>query len=118
MHFGNATQGPEDDFDGDGTLNRTEFLLDLDPADGSSAFRTTIQPDPASLTLTWPSAPGLTFRVERSTSPASTWSTLATVQPGTWSDSNPPPDRAFYRVFVGGDAEPSTVAHFYQFLMF
>jgi hypothetical protein len=100
MHFGNATQGPEDDFDGDGTLNRTEFLLDLDPADGTSVFRTTIQPATASFTLTWPSAPGLTFRVERSASPAGTWSTLATVQTGTWTDSNPPPDRAFYRVVL------------------
>jgi hypothetical protein len=98
LHFGNTVQGPEDDFDGDGTSNRAEFLLGLDPADGSSAFRATIQPAGAGFTLTWPTAPGLTFRVERSTTLVGTWTDLATVQTGAYTDPNPPPGRAFYRI--------------------
>jgi hypothetical protein len=100
LSFGNAAQGPEDDFDADGSDNRTEFLLGLDPADGSSAFRSTIQPAGAGFTLAWPTAAGLTFRVERSNSLNGTWTNLATVQTGTFTDPNPPPDRAFYRVVL------------------
>ena len=98
LHFGNAEQGPEDDFDGDGTSNHTEFLLGLDPSDSSSAFRATIQSSGASFTLTWPTAPGLTFRIERSATLDGNWLDLATVQAGAFTDPNPPSDRAFYRV--------------------
>ena len=98
LHFGHTVQGPTDDSDGDGNNNRAEFLLDLDPADASSAFRATIQPAAAGFTLTWPTAPGLNFRIERSTTLVGTWTDLATVQTGTWTDANPPPGRAFYRI--------------------
>jgi hypothetical protein len=100
LHFGNTARGPADDSDGDGTRNRAEFLLDLEPADGSSAFRATIQPAGAGFTLIWPTAPGLSFRVERSTTLVGTWTDLATVQTGIYTDTNPPPDRAFYRVVL------------------
>lgn len=100
LYFGNTAQGPESDHDGDGSNNRAEFLLGLDPANGSSAFRATIQSAGASFTLTWPTASGLTFRVERSTSLDGAWTNLATVQTGTFTDPNPPPDRAFYRVVL------------------
>jgi hypothetical protein len=100
LHFGNTGQGPTDDSDGDGTNNRAEYLLGLDPADGSSTFRATIQLADGGFTLTWPTTPGLSFRLERSTTLAGTWTDLATVQTGTWTAPNPPPDRAFYRVVL------------------
>jgi rhamnogalacturonan endolyase len=101
-HFGtgNLDQGPTGDFDADGTGNRAELLLGLDPANGSSAFRATIQPSGAHFTLTWPTAAGLSFRVERSTTLSGPWSNLATVQTGTYTDNEPPPGRAFYRVIL------------------
>ncbi|MFM7182969.1 MAG: BNR-4 repeat-containing protein [Verrucomicrobiales bacterium] len=98
LRFGNVAKGPADDYDGDGSNNRVEFLLGLNPVDGSSAFRATIQPSGANFTITWPTAPGLTFRVERSTTLLDPWTDLATLQAGTFTDTNPPPERAFYRV--------------------
>jgi hypothetical protein len=100
LHFGNTARGPTDDSDGDGTNNRAEYLLGLDPADGSSAFRAMIQPGGTGFTLTWPTASGLSFRLERSTTLVGNWTDVATVQTGTWTDPNPPPDRAFYRVLL------------------
>ncbi len=98
LHFGDLAPGPNDDSDGDGTNNRNEFLLNLDPADGSSAFRAIIQPDGTGFTLNWPAAPGLRFRGERSSTLAAPWDDLGIMQTGTFTDSNPPPERAFYRV--------------------
>lgn len=99
-HFGDSAQGPAADFDHDGTTNRTEFLLGLDPADGSSAFHASIHLAGASPTLTWPTAPGLSFRVERSTTLTGAWTDLGIVQAGTWTDPSPPPGRAFYRIVL------------------
>jgi hypothetical protein len=100
VHFGDTAEGSEDDFDRDGTKNRTEFLLGLDPTNGTSTFRATLQPANASFTLSWPTAPGLIFRVERSTSLLGTWTDLGTVQTGTYTDLAPPSGQAFYRVLL------------------
>lgn len=98
--------GPADDFDSDGTANGIEFAIGLDPTAGTSRFAV-IQSGTAAggLTLTWPSAGGIEFRVRSSTDLVD-WTTLeATVtgQPGettaTWTA--PPAvagESSFYRV--------------------
>jgi hypothetical protein len=99
-HFGSLGQGPGGDFDRDGTSNLIELLLGLDPADGGSAFRAVMESAASAVTITWPTAPGLSFRVERSTTLTGTWTDLGTVQTGTFTDLNPPPGSAFYRVLI------------------
>lgn len=98
-NFGNLTQGPGDDKDGDGTTNLAEFRLGLDPRSGTSAFRAFMLGD----TLHWPSAPGIVFTVLRSESLADgSWQTIGTVSAGQGSHStftdSVALDRAFYRV--------------------
>lgn len=59
---------PTDDFDGDGTSNEAERALDLDPTDANSRFAIATSGSAASgLTLTWPSAEGISFQVRSST---------------------------------------------------
>ncbi len=90
---------PSADSDSDGTDDATEMRLGLNPADGSSQFAATL----ASGVLQWPSAAGLTFVVQRSsTTNRMVWETIATL-PGTagirtYTDPSPPPGTALYRV--------------------
>ena len=101
-HFGGLGQTAEGDADGDGTSNLTEFRLGLDPNNGAARFAVTVG---AGGLLQWPSAPGVTFTVQRSTTlAAASWTTLASV-PGvtgtaSYADPNPPPGRAFYRILL------------------
>ena len=68
------------DADGDDTSNVTEFRLGLAPRDGAQSFRATATTTGGNITLTWPSAAGITFTVERATtiSPAD-WQSIATI---------------------------------------
>jgi hypothetical protein len=94
------------DHDGDATSDRLEWLLDLDPLSGSSAWRVDVAPSPApggGLTVNWPARAGLRFGVERATDLATAdWTTQATVTAlgasASWTDPAPPSPRAFYRV--------------------
>ncbi|MEK7953585.1 beta strand repeat-containing protein [Luteolibacter soli] len=94
------------DPDGDGTDNLTEFRLGLNPADGTSGFKVTaLQKDPSSFSLTWPSATGVTFKIERSTTlGAGSWTSLDAAFPGaagttTYTDNSLPAGaKAFYKV--------------------
>ncbi len=94
-----ADSTPGADSDGDGTDDVTEVRLGLNPADGSSRFAATL----ISGALQWPSATGLSFSVQRSSSATGiVWETIATV-PGTagartYSDPSPPSGTALYRV--------------------
>ncbi len=96
---------PSGDFEGDGTANEVEFALGLDPTDGTSRFGIVVTGSAASgLTLTWPSAEGVSFQV-RSSTDLSDWSTLeATVvgQPAqataTWTAPAATGGAKFYRV--------------------
>jgi autotransporter-associated beta strand protein len=98
-YFGHLGHGPADDPDDDGTNNLTEYLLGLNPANGSSAFRALAGGmGPGGFTITFPSAPGLTFQIERAASPGGPWNSIATVQGGSFTDTAPPPGKAFYRV--------------------
>ena len=107
QHLATLATGPTDDPDADGTPNLAEYRLGLDPASPASAFRVTLAPD--ARTLTWPSAPGLTFIVQRTfdlAAPAA-WTDLATVPApasgatATYQAPDPAPSlRAFYRISV------------------
>lgn len=101
--FGNLGQLADGDFDKDGTSNRAEYRLGLNPLNGSSMFRATAIGRLASgFTLNWPAATGLTFRIERSTSLSGNWSALGTLTTtsnvGSFTDPNAPAGTCFYRV--------------------
>lgn len=97
-HFGHLAQRAQDDFDGDGTSNLVESLLQLNPTRGASMFRAAMHRQGNSVSLSWPSAPGVRFRVERSTSLSDQWNDLGTMEGGTFTDANPPAGKAFYRI--------------------
>ena len=99
-HFGDLNQAAAGDYDGDGTSNLTEFRLGLIPNNGSSVFAVSMS---AAGHLQWPSAVGVTFTVQRSTTLGS-WTNIATV-PGTagtasYTDPAPPSGKAFYRILL------------------
>lgn len=98
-HFGNIQQTPGSDSDGDGTTNLAEYRLNLNPANGASAFRASL----SGRTIVWPSAPGLQFVVKISFSlDGENWDAIATVTGGNGSTASyTDPDsftKAFYRV--------------------
>lgn len=93
-------RGQEDDPDGDGTPNIAEFILGLDPEDGSEFFTATLASDG---TLRWLSAAGVSFVIQRSTTLVEPWEDLLPAVTGTgpvdvWTDPAPPVGKAFYRV--------------------
>ena len=99
-YFGGSSQSATGDFDGDGTDNLTEYRLGLIPNSGSSVFSVTRG---AAGLLTWPSATGLTFTVQRSANLGS-WTSIASV-PGTagtatFTDPAAPANQAFYRIVL------------------
>ncbi|RYG31132.1 MAG: hypothetical protein EON93_13510 [Burkholderiales bacterium] len=102
-YFGDLSQTAADDYDHDGTSNLTEFRLGLIPNNGSSRFAATRA---ANGQLTWPSALGVAFQVQRSTSlAAGSWETIATLEgtAGTASFTDPTPQtggKAFYRIVL------------------
>lgn len=68
--------GPNEDFEGDGTSNRVEFALGLNPKSGISRFSVNTTGTPAAgQTLVWPSQPGISFQV-RSSINLTDWSTI------------------------------------------
>lgn len=99
-NFGSSlSQTAAGDYDKDGTSNLVEFVLGLDPDNGASTFAVTR----TGSTLTWPSASGLSFLVQRSITLGS-WEDMATVTgSGTWTDPSPPAGKAFYRVVLDTD---------------
>lgn len=98
-NFGNLTQTPNGDKDGDGSSNLVEYRLNLNPSSGASSFRAAC----SGHTITWPSAPGVVFTVKRSVLlGGGSWQTLATVTGGAGAVSSytDPASltKAFYRV--------------------
>lgn len=103
-NFGDLDETASGDFDGDGTLNRTEFLLNLEPDNGSSFFSAAFA---AGSTVQWQGVAGLQFNVERSTTlEAGSWTALnpspivAVNGLNSFPDASPPAGRAFYRVVL------------------
>ena len=97
--------GETGDFDGDGTLNGVEFALGLSPTSGISAFAITRNGAPATgITLTWPSAEGISFQV-RSSANLSDWTTLEATILGaagettaSWTAPAATGGKRFYRI--------------------
>ena len=96
---------PTGDADKDGTLNSVEFALGLNPTDGTSRFAiVTSGTAAAGLTLTWPSAEGVSFQV-RSSGNLSDWSTLEATILGaagettaSWTAPAATGGKRFYRI--------------------
>jgi hypothetical protein len=104
--FGNLDQTATGDPDGDGSRNRVEYLLGLDPNRGSERFAAVATGTPGSgITLTWPSQPGLTFTI-RSSTDLTDWTTIEATVPAaaspaaisTWTSPPSPGSRKFYRI--------------------
>lgn len=95
--FGDLREGPQGDFDGDGSINAVEAALGLDPASSSESFRCRL----AANELRWPGVSGVTFGVERSGDLLG-WEPIGEVAgeaPETgFTDPEPPAGGAFYRV--------------------
>jgi hypothetical protein len=102
---GNVTSTTSADTDGDGTSDGVEARLGTHPLNASDYFQPLISSDATGQsTLTWPSAVGTSFTVERSTSLLG-WSQIATNLVGqsghtSYTDTAAPVDAAqlFYRV--------------------
>lgn len=96
--------GPNEDPDGDGSANHTEFLLGLDPKNGSSAFRLQGGWSAASFVISWPSAAGMVFEIFRTPALDQPWQSLGEVTGTSVSDSytDPAPlaGKGFYRVRI------------------
>ncbi|MCW1924980.1 autotransporter-associated beta strand repeat-containing protein [Luteolibacter arcticus] len=107
QHFGSTSDpeaAPPADPDGDGTDNATEFLLSLDPKNGSSSFKATGTHGPGGFTITWPSAVGVQFEVFRSATLEAPWDSIhTTTGTGTtdsFTDTPPPAGNAFYKIAI------------------
>ena len=107
QYFGNLQHDRDDDSDGDGQINAMEWLTGTQPNSATSRFIALLTtPSPASLTLSWPSLPGNTYRIESSATLANDWQTQSTVPaapaPATWTSHSLPasPSRPalFFRV--------------------
>jgi len=98
-HFDDLRQDGETDRDDDGTNNRTEFRLGLDPKNGSSRFSAALS---QSGQLQWPSATGVMFAIQRTENLDEKWTTLSilagTSAAASYADPSPPAGRAFYRI--------------------
>ncbi len=104
-HFGstgNPAAAAHADPDGDGTTNAIEFLLGLDPKNGSSAFRAVGEEIPAGFRVTWPSAAGVEFEVRRSTDPGEPWQVIGIVTgpSNSFTDADSPAGNAFYKIVI------------------
>jgi hypothetical protein len=102
---GNVTNPASNDTDGDGSSDGVEARLGTDPLSGSDYFQPLIfRNSTGQATLTWPSATGTSFTIERSTSLLG-WTQIVTNIAGqsghtSYSDTTAPAAAAqlFYRV--------------------
>jgi arylsulfatase A-like enzyme len=77
------------DTDSDGTRDGAEVKTGTDPLSGTSSFRAILSGDPSSggMTLSWPSKPGTTYRIESSEQLAGDWQPIASQVPAASSGS-------------------------------
>ena len=93
------------DLDGDGSRDLDEWVAGTGPADASSCLRVQIDRAPgAACRLTWPSAPGRSYSIHRSTD-LRVFAPVVQALPSagsetTWTDPEILPGQAFYRVQV------------------
>jgi len=103
FYFGNLDQGANDDPDSDGISNLAEYRAGTDPTRADSAFYIATT---NAATLHWPNLPSRKFNVQVSEDLAN-WQTItnpAIIYPtpalATWTDTNAPAAKRFYRVQV------------------
>jgi Lamin Tail Domain/CotH kinase protein len=95
-----GTSPPAIDTDGDGVTDSVEALFGTNPGSPGSVPRATLQANPGgSMTLTWPSISGVTYRVESCT-PLAGWQLVqAFLGSGSFTFTPTPGEpRRFYRV--------------------
>jgi hypothetical protein len=104
-NFGNLDQTAAGDPDGDGTPNKVEYSLGLNPIAGTSRFAITPTGTAAAgLVLTWPSAEGIAFTVRSSTDLVDWTTSEATVNgaagqaTATWTAPPATGAAKFYRI--------------------
>ncbi len=106
--FGNLAQTADGDNDGDGRSNLSEWKARTNPLSARDIFAITSVTANASrqTTLIWPTVPGVSYRVQRSTA-TSGWGPLGSVFAGdgiarSFTDTTPPAGapRLLYRVVV------------------
>ena len=106
----NTFLSPAADQDGDGMINSAEEIAGTSPFNASSLFQVSqMSPSSGSMTLTWPSVPGKTYRVQwsdalgTSSFGGSAQSPLIEASLGSttsWTDPASNSSRRFYRVIV------------------
>ena len=72
-----------DDFDGDGQSNIEERHANTDPVDADSLFAMDMLREQGAIILSWPAAPGRTYRVEAATNLCEAYLTLSTATNST-----------------------------------
>lgn len=93
------------DSDGDGMLNREEYVADTDPRDSISVLRLNLRHVAGSSELDWVGGVNATQYLLRATAPEGPWECIYTNQPPTaaseWLEYIEPASGAFYRIRVG-----------------
>ena len=83
IHFltlANPDGDPAEDPDGDSQSNTVEFIAGTDPTSGASRFAAIVTPgDGNELTLTWPSVPGKSYRIDSNASLDGVWAPLVSL---------------------------------------
>ena len=105
-HFGTLSRDGLGDMDSDSTTDLTEYRLGLDPKLPTQAFRAVASASGAGLTLTWPSKPGLVFRIRRTSALAPPdWVEIGNLTSGagttsSFTDVDAPTGKAFYQIVL------------------
>ncbi len=104
-HFKSLSRDGVADLDGDGSSDKTEFRLGLDPGNPQQSFKATSLSTGPGFHISWPSKPGLQFQIQRAGSPSGPWVPIATQAAGSGSTSSftdpaPPVGRAFYQIVL------------------
>lgn len=104
-HFGTLSYGPNDDPDGDGSVNYSEFVADTDPMNWRSALRITgVTMNSGQPTITFQAPPNRTVFIQQSDDLVN-WTyptvSISSNMPAINAVvSNPPPGKLFYRLVV------------------
>jgi hypothetical protein len=110
LYFGtvsNVLSAANADPDGDGANNWAEYIAGTNPLDATSVFKfaASTLPSGGYFTLQWPSVVNKTYSLQSSSSPAGSWTTIATNLIGNsqtlqWTDTNASTGVRFYRAWV------------------
>lgn len=99
-HFNNLKQDGDDNPDGDGANNASEFGAGTNPLNANSVLKVRIASSQGGAQLSWPGALDRTYTVFRSEDLINWTPTAHNVTGSGWFESNVSLDGAFYRVEV------------------